>query len=79
MDKSKVEKFSIAELANLRLELMQSSIDSWQAAHLLTAFLAGRGYGVDSALVSDAVLRLESTGCTTDSMQAELERVALLM
>lgn len=75
----KVEKFAANELANLRNEMMQSGIDTWQAAELLSAFLAGRGYGVIQEQARDAVLRLENAGCSAECMQLELERVALVM
>jgi hypothetical protein len=77
---SKVEKFSPAELVNLRNELMQSGIDSWQAAEVLHGFLTGRGYGVSAQNARDAIGRLvESTGCNLDCMQQELERLAFVM
>ncbi|HCT59849.1 hypothetical protein [Acidobacterium capsulatum] len=75
----RIEKFSVAELANLRAELMRSGLDSRQAAEILSTFLIGRGYGVDSQRVTEAALRMERSGCTTDCMQAELESVALIM
>ena len=75
----RVEKFSVSELANLRSELMQSGLDSWQAAEVLSTFLIGRGYGVDSQSVREAALRLEMSNCSFECMQAELERVALVM
>lgn len=75
----KVEKFAPNELTSLRNELMQSGIDTWQAAEVLSAFLAGRGYGVILEQARDAVLRLEAPGCSHESMQSELERVALVM
>jgi hypothetical protein len=75
----KVEKFAANELTNLRNELMQSGIDTWQAAEVLSAFLAGRGYGVILEQARDAVLRLEGPGCSHEFMQSELERVALVM
>lgn len=75
----KIEKFAANELINLRSELMQSGIDMWQAAEVLAAFLAGRGYGVIPEQARDAVLRLEGAGCTHECIQSELERVALVM
>ena len=78
-EKNMIEKFSMAELSRLRQELMQSGIDSRQGAELVTAFLGAHGYGVNSALVSDVLPRLEGFGCTIDCIQAELERVALVM
>jgi hypothetical protein len=79
---SKVEKFSMSELANLRNELMQSSIDSWQAADVVSSFLAGRGYGVNTASIRDAVARLDPFSASIDAMdamQAVLETVAYVM
>ena len=39
---AKIEKFSARELVNLRTELLQSGIDTWQAAEVLSGFLTGR-------------------------------------
>ena len=77
--KPKVEKFSTGDLAGLRSELMQSGIDSWQAAEVLSDFLTGRGYGVNPQNARDAVARLEISGRDLDRMQKELERVAFIM
>jgi len=76
---SRIEKFPVAELAGLRTELLQSGMDSWQAAELVTMFLTGRGYGADHALVREAVVRLEAPACTFECMQRELESVAWVM
>lgn len=75
----KIEKFAVNELVNLRDELMRSGIDVWQAGEVLSAFLAGRGYGVIPEQARDAVVRLEGAGCSHECMQSELERVALVM
>ncbi len=79
MAHNKVEKFPVSELVNLRNELMQSGLDSWQAAQVVSSFLSGRGYGVNTEKVSDALTRLESGGCRAECMQEVLERVALVM
>jgi hypothetical protein len=76
---SKIEKFSARELLNLRNELLQSGIDSWQAAEVLSGFLTGRGYGVSAPDARNAVSRLEELGCNLDCMQAELENLAFVM
>ena len=76
---SRIEKFPVGELAGLRTELLQSGMDSWQAAELVTMFLTGRGYGADQAMVREAVVRLEATACTFESMQKELEQFAYVM
>jgi hypothetical protein len=78
-EKDKIEKFPITELVRLRQELLQSGMDSWQAAELITSFLSAHGYGVNSHLVPDALLRLEGSNCSVECIQAELERVAYVM
>src|ERR1700743_39821 len=76
---AKVEKFSARELSNLRNELLQSGIDSWQAADVLSGFLTGRGYGVSAEHARNAISRLEGMGCNLDCMQKELENLAFVM
>ncbi len=46
---------------------------------MLAAFLNGRGYGVDAVLVRESVERLDLSQFDVDSMQTELQRVALVM
>lgn len=75
----RIEKFPVSDLAGLRTELLQSGMDSWQAAELVTSFLSGRGYGVDPAVVREVVVRLEGSACSIECMQHELERVAYVM
>jgi hypothetical protein len=74
-----IEKFSSTDLSALRSDLLQSGLDSWQAADLLSSFLAGRGYGVSTHDARHAASRLESAGCSLDCMQQELEKLALVM
>jgi hypothetical protein len=76
---SKIEKFSATELGNLRTELQRSGIDSWQAAEVLSVFLAGRGYGVSALQARDSIARLEGWGCDLDCIQRELESLAFVM
>lgn len=78
-EQKRVEKFNHYDLGALRTGLMQSEIDAYQASELLAAFLNGRGYGADARLVQDAVLRMDGGQCDAACMQAELERVALVM
>ncbi len=73
------EKFSSGELAALRNELLQGGLDAWEAAQLLQVFLSGRGYGVSPEAALDAVGRVEGAGCSLDSIQKELEHLALVM
>lgn len=75
---NRIEKFPAADLTGLRTEILQSSLDSWQAAEMVTTFLSGRGYGADPGCVRELVHRLEG-GCSIENMQQELERVAYVM
>ena len=74
-----IEKFAATDLSSLREELMQSGLDSWQAAELIGAFLNTRGYGVSNHAARHAATRIESVGCSLKSMQEELEKLALVM
>jgi hypothetical protein len=75
-DSAHVEKFSPTDLVQLRSELMRSDVDTFQAAAIVSNFLSGRGYGIAPDEARSVATRLDSPGCTTASMQAELERVA---
>ena len=77
-ESAKVEKFSSAELTNLRNELMQGGLDTWQAADVVSGFLAGHGYGVSTHEVRATVQRIENPRCTIECMQIELERIAFV-
>ena len=50
----------MVELQELRDGLLQHGLDHWQAADLISSFLAGRGYGVSRQSARDAVARF---GC----------------
>ena len=75
----RVEKFTGSDLAVLHLRLMEAVEEQRQGSSVLSAFLKRRGYGVDTQLVEDAALRLDDEELPMDQMQAELERVALVM
>ena len=80
MDETPIDgKFSAEDVATLRGELMQSGLDSWQAAELVSSFLAARGYGISSDGARSAVTRIDSLHCSLASMHAELELLALVM
>jgi hypothetical protein len=76
---SKIEQFSATQLGNLRSALMDSGIDSRQAADVLSSFLTSHGYGVSPQMARDAIGRLEGTDRAPHRMQEELERVAVVM
>ncbi len=73
-----VEKFSVPELAALRNELVHGGLDTRQAAELLQVFLAGRGYGVSREAAFDASIRVGGSGCSLETIQRELEQLALV-
>jgi hypothetical protein len=73
------EKFSVPELTALRNELVQNGLDAKQAAELLQVFLMGRGYGVSPEAAFDASIRVEGAGCSIETLQDELQKLALVM
>jgi hypothetical protein len=75
----KIEKFAATDLTELRKELQQGGIDSWQAAELVGAFLSGRGYGVANNDLRNATARIDSFAGSIQRMQEELEKVAFYM
>ena len=74
-----IEKFAEADLSGLRDDLLQSGLDSWQAADLISSFLAARGYGVSNQDARAAAFRMESITCSLRCLQEELEKIAYVM
>ena len=74
-----IEKFADADLTGLREDLMKSGLDSWQAADLISSFLAARGYGVSTQDARIAAFRMESISCSLRCLQEELEKIAQVM
>ena len=74
-----VEKFSATDLITLRHDLLQSGVDSFQAAEIVANFLTGRGYGVSAVEARSVASAIEVPGMTAEHIQAELERVARVM
>ena len=70
------EKFSVLEMAELRIELLQSGLDARDAAEMMQAFLVGRGYGVSAEAARAAAFTIEGSGCSLAVMQRELNRIA---
>lgn len=75
----RIEQFPVADLNGLREEMRKSSVDAWQSADLISSFLSGRGYGVSTDAARIAASRIESVGCSLQSMQEELEKLAQVM
>ncbi len=78
-ERAKIEKFSKEELTTLRTELDKDSIDSWQAADIVSEFLSGRGYGACAHEIRIALMRIEGGPRNFLRMQEELEKVAFVM
>lgn len=78
-DRVIAEKFAPSDVLALRGELLQSGLDSFQAAQILTIFLSGRGYGISSQEARHVASKIEGHGCKPEHIQAELERVARVM
>lgn len=74
-----IEKFTPSDLKGLRSELLQSGLDSFQAAEILSTFLTGRGYGISSQEARHIASRIEGRGCKPEHIQAELEQAARVM
>lgn len=78
-DRTYVERFTPTDLMTLRSELLQTGVDSFEAAQIVMNFLSGRGYGISSSEARSAASKIEAPGCTHEHIQAELEAVALAM
>ncbi len=78
-ERAPIEKFTKEELRTLRMELDKDSVDSWQAADIVSEFLTGRGYGACAHQIRDAMLRIEGGPRNLLRMQEELEKVAFVM
>jgi hypothetical protein len=79
MTQVRVEKFSEADLAGLREDLLRAHLDSWQVGDVISSYLSMRGYGVSNHEVRNMVSRIERTGYSLKTMQEELEKLALVM
>lgn len=73
------EKFSIVEITTLRNELLQSGLDSFQAAQTIQMFVASRGYGISADMARDAAAWLDDACHSADPFRKRLEALALVM
>lgn len=72
-------KFSQEDVADLRSELLGAGLDNWQAAELVTSFLAARGYGVSTQGARDVAMGLDASQVSLEAMHQQLEQIALVM
>lgn len=78
-ERGSAEKFTPSDVMGLRTELLQSGLDSFQAAEIVVTFMNGRGYGISSQEARRVASTIEGLGCKPEQIQAELERVARVM
>ncbi len=71
------EVFSEAELDRLRNQLRE--MDVWEAEDLVQIFLMAHGYGVRREALRGALSRVALNQCSMESMQSELQNLALVM
>lgn len=74
-----MEKFTSSDVMGLRTELLQSGVDTFQAAQIVVTFLSGRGYGISQREARHLASTIEGLGSKPEQIQAELERVARVM
>ncbi len=72
------DKFSSTELVALRTELIESGLDSYQTAEVLQVFLMGHGYGASPEAALDAATRVGGDGFSLQTIQTELDKLALV-
>ena len=73
------EKFTRAEVAVVREELLRRVPDPFELAEILQGFLVDRGFGVSANSALDAASKIGAAGCSLAAVHAELESVALVM
>jgi len=73
------EKFTRAEVAVVREELLRRVPDPFELAEILQGFLVDRGFGVSANSALDAASKIGAAGCSLAALHAELESVALVM
>jgi hypothetical protein len=74
-----IGEFDPAEVLNLRRLMLNNRLDGLQAAELLRAYLLECGYGICPEAAINAACRVGGAGCSVDSIQEELQRLALVM
>lgn len=73
------EKFTKAEVAAVREELLKRIPDPLELAEILQGFLVDRGFGISTKSALDAASKVGAAGCSLAALHAELETVALVM
>jgi hypothetical protein len=74
-----INKFTSADVAALRQQLLDRTPDPFENAEVLRSFLMHRGYGVTANTALDAASKMGAAGCSFATVQSELEAVALVM
>jgi len=74
-----IEKFTDAEVAVLRYQLLRTMADPLEVAEILRDFVVTQGYGVCSTTALDAAARIGASGYSFATIHEALETVALVM
>ncbi len=72
------ERFSIAQVATLRRDLLASGLDSFQLAETIKMFFSTHGYGISPEVAREVATRLESTSTNVEFFHRKLETLALM-
>jgi len=77
--KAMQEQFSQSEVSTLRSYLLETLLDTNQAAEVLQMFLIGHGYGLSQDAAIEAATKAMAARMSLAAIREELERVALVM
>ncbi len=72
-------KFTEQEVSTVCHGLLTGDMDTWQAAEFLQVFFTGHGFGLSRDAAVRAAALMEISGCDTEVVRRELDRLALVM
>jgi hypothetical protein len=73
------DKFTLNEVVALRSNLVNSTLDGFQAAEMIRAFVAEHGYGIEPETAREVARRVEQPACNLEILHMHLETQALAM
>ena len=71
-------QFSETEVSTLRSYLLETLLDTNQAAGVLQMFLIGHGYGISQGAAIEAATKTMAARMSLAALREELERMALV-
>jgi hypothetical protein len=72
-------KFTTAEIAKFRDELLSLCRDRFDSAEVIKAFVTGHGFGISPETALGTASRIDRPSCDLQRLHSELEAVALMM